>query len=237
MKKILLICLFNFMFFYIYPQDTTADIKKDDNKQNSSISVINNQSNITEVKKKKNGWDYFEDGKYNESINALLEEKKYYPDRINIYVILAWDYREIKNFAEMEKVSLEGLKYSSEDVRIIKNLAEAYYFQKKYNEAIPFFHKYLNFKYKTNDIYIQTLYYYLGICFLNINNLYKADISLSTAKYFQPNNLNIVLLLAETKEKLKDYDKSLKLYNDALILSPNNQTALDGINRINNLKK
>jgi len=237
MKKIFLFCLFYFIFFYINPQDSTADIKKDENKQNSSISVNNNQNNVTDVKKKKNGWDYFEDGRYNESINALLEEKKYYPDRINIYVILAWDYREVKNFAEMEKISLEGLKYSTDDVRIIKNLAEAYYFQKKYNEAIPFFQKYLNFKYKTNDIYNQTVYQFLGICFFNINNFYKADISLSTAKYFQPNNLNIVLLLAETKEKLKDYDKSLKLYNDALLLSPNNQTALDGIARINSLKK
>ncbi|MBN2546400.1 MAG: hypothetical protein JXB50_11430 [Spirochaetes bacterium] len=237
MKKILMICIIYFSVFYVFSQDSTTDIKKDESKQNSSLSETNNQTNKTEVKRKKNGWDYFEEGRYIDSINALLEEKKYFPDRINIYVILGWDYREIKNYIEMERISFEGLRINSEDVRIIKNLAEAYYFQKKYSEAIPYFQKYLSVKYKTNDIYIQTLYYYLGICFFNNNNLYKADISLSTARYFQPNNINILLLLAETKEKLKDYDKSLKLYNNALILSPNNQTALDGINRINSLKK
>jgi hypothetical protein len=57
----------------------------------------------TTVAKKMNGWDYYAAGRYRESINALKQEKNQYPDRINIYVIMGWDYLELRNFSEMEK--------------------------------------------------------------------------------------------------------------------------------------
>lgn len=232
MKKIFIIFfLINFVFL-LFTQDATSDTKSSEKRE--STPAINQTSTATnDTKRQKNGWEYFTEGRYTESINALLEEKKYYPERINIYVILGWDYRELKKYEEMEKISLEGLKIKEDDTRIIRNLAEALFFQKKYNDATIYFQKYLSFTYKTNDFYIPTLYYYLGVSLLNTGSLNKADIALSTAKYYQPKNINVLLALAETKEKLKDYETALKMYNEVLTISPGNSKALEAISKIN----
>ena len=211
MKKIIYIVLISITINFIFSQDNTLDIKK------------------------MNGWDYYEKGRYRESINALKVEKKSYPNRINIYVIMAWDYLSLRNYPSMEKISKEGLKIRPNDVRVIKNLAEAYYFQKKYSEAIFYFEKYIFSKYKMKDPYLAIVYYYLGVCFYNLNFYRKADIALSFAKYYRPKDIKIILTLANTKEKLEEYDKANNLFNNVLKIKPNNKPALEGIKRIKDI--
>ena len=215
MKKIIFIAIISLILNIIYSQD--QDVTTDN-----------------EIKKEKNGWDYFIEGKYNESIKALKKEKELYPQRINIYVIMGWNYKKIYNYNLLEQISLEGLKINPRDARIVLNLAEAYYFQKKYSKAVSIFKKYIAFKYNKKDIYIPIVYYYLGNCYYNLNSYRKADIALSTAKYYNPNNIKTVLLLANTKEKLKEYDKANNLFNTALKIQPYNTIALDGIKRLKN---
>lgn len=243
MKKTIYILLVFISLFSLFTQDTTGDTKKEEKIEatTSSTSSITTEIKKTEVtsteNKKKNGWEYFVEGKYLDSINALLEEKKYYPERINIYVILGWDYRELKRYEEMEKISLEGLAIKNDDKRVIKNLAEALFFQEKYQDAIVYLQKYIALSYKTEDIHIPSIYYYLGVSFLNLNNYNKADIALSTAKFYQPKNINILLALGQVKEKLKDYDNALKFYKEVISLSPNNNKALEAIKRIEDINK
>jgi len=242
MKKIIIMLfLLNILFTGLYAQDATGDKKENTtavtNNTNTTTSTNNSITNNTEVKQKKNGWNFYEEGRFIDSINALQEERKYFPDRINIYVILGWDYKEVKNFAEMEKISLEGLKFSNDDARIIKNLAEAYFLQNKHNEAIPQFQKYIFLKNNTNDPYIQTIYQFLGMSYYHTNQLYKADIALSTARFYQKNSVNILITLADIKEKQKDYNMALKYYNEALKLAPSNTQVIDGLNRVKDLKK
>lgn len=216
MKKILSIFILIFFLFNIFSQDNTVDT----------------ESNLN-TKKTKNGWDYYSEGRYRESIAALELEKKYFPERINIYVIMAWCYRELREFNNMEIISLEGLKIQPTDSRVHKNLAEAYYFQGKYSQAIESFENYLKYKYTPGtDPYLPLLYSYLGICYYNTEQYKKADIALSFSNFLKINNQEVIYYLALTKEKLSEYQKSFNLYKLLLQLNPGHQKGIEGLNRV-----
>ncbi|OHD08401.1 MAG: hypothetical protein A2086_08665 [Spirochaetes bacterium GWD1_27_9] len=196
--------------------------------------IVNAQDNTTDttpVKKTMNGWDFFSAGRYQDSLKVLDDEKKNFPDRINIYVIMAWDYRELKNFTAMESVSLEGLKIQPTDARILKNLAEAYHFQKKYSDAVVAFEKYIKYKFSWNDPYLPFAYYYIGVCYYYLRNYRKADIALATSNHYSPKNYNTIILFAEVKEILGEFKAAFNLFTQANQIQPNTQRALDGIGR------
>jgi len=193
---------------------------------------LNGQDNSSDnPKKTMNGWDYYSAGRYQDSLNALENEKRIFPDRINIYVIMAWNYRELKNYTLMESISLEGLKYQPTDTRILKNLAEAYFFQKKYQDSANTFEKYVKYKFSWNDPFLSYAYYYLGICYYYLQQYRKADIALSTSNYYVPKSYNTIILLAEIKEQLGEYKRAFNLFTQAGQILPNNQRALDGVAR------
>ena len=207
--QVLIITLFS---SFVYCQDNTAD------------TVRRNEQ--------KNGWHYYAEGKYRKSLEYLEAERKEYPNRINIFIIMGWDYRELKQFSQMENISLEGLKINPTDVRIIKNLAEAYFYQSKFQKAIDSFEKYLKYRYQKNDPYLASIYYFLGYSYLKTDSYHKADIALSTANYYKKNNLLTYVYLGETNEKLEKYNKAVEYYNLALKLQPGNKIANEGIVRV-----
>lgn len=212
MKKILILCIV--ISLYI----TTICAQQPDNGSTNA--------------KTKNGWDYYVEGNYQASVKALQEEKRYYPNRINIYVILGWDYKKLKKFSDMEKVSLEGLKVRPGDVRVIQNLAEAYFFQYKYDKAVKFFEQYIAHKYNMQDPYLATAYFFIGSAYYEREKFRKADIALSAAKYYKPKDVYVLVKLAQTKEKLNESAKALELYQASLLISPNNKEALEGVKRL-----
>jgi tetratricopeptide (TPR) repeat protein len=186
------------------------------------------------AKKVLNGWDLYSAGRYKESIQTLEMERKSFPDRINIYVIMAWDYSKLQDFVNMERISLEGLKYQPTDSRILRNLGEAYYFEKKYFDSAVTFEKFLKYKYTWNDQYMPYAYYYLGVCYYNLKYFRKADIALSTANYFLPKDYNTIILMADVKEILGEFKTSFNYYTLANQIQPNTQRALEGIERTKN---
>jgi tetratricopeptide (TPR) repeat protein len=133
----------------------------------------------------------------------------------------------------MEKISLEGIRVNPDNIKVIKNLAEAYYYQKKYKEAIEYLEKYISKILNENDNFLKEAYLYLGISYLNIESYQKSDIALLTANYYLPNNKDVLLNMAILKEKLKDFEKSKELYNSVLKLEPENAEAKEGLERLN----
>jgi tetratricopeptide (TPR) repeat protein len=236
MQKIIIIFLMILCFvFQNYSQDNTSDTNNQSNSSavstNSSISSSNSSSIVTKPAEK-NGWDYYQEGRYLESVNALKKEKEYFPGRINIYVILGWDYKMLKSYNEMEKISLEGLNISSDDTRVIYNLIEAYIYQNKFEQAIDAIEKYIFLTYQRVDQNVAMIYYYLGMCYYNLNQFRKSDIAFSTANYYKPDNTDILLKLAIINEKLGEKSKAKNFYSKVIIKMPNNQEALDGLKRV-----
>ncbi len=239
MKKIFIVLLLFIQYFYIYTQDQTDDVIKDENVNTNEDIDSNENTNITVQPEKKetqeiprNGWDLYLNKRYSESIYLLKDEMRRFPDRINIYVILGWDYKELKRYKEMEEISSAGLKINSLDIRLVKNLGESYFFQNEYFKAIKELEKYISYKYNSNDSFIATAYYYIGICFYNLQSYRKADIALSTSRFYQPNNYKLLHLLGKTKIELKEYEKARKYLNDTLKINPNNNEVIEDLKRI-----
>lgn len=224
MKILFYVLIFILFFnFNIFTQDQTSDSATN----NTTDTEENNVVNVP-----KNGWELYQEGRYYDSIVYLKEEMKKFPGRINIYVILGWDYRQLRRYKEMEDVSIKGLKVSPSDIRLIRNLGESYFFQNKYSSAIKEFEKYISYRYNKNDSYLPTIYYYLGVCFYNQRSFRKADIAMSTARSLQPNSNKIILFLGKIMIELKEYEKAKKFFNDVLKKSPNNTEAIEGLKRI-----
>jgi tetratricopeptide (TPR) repeat protein len=198
------------------------------------INLLFSQDNTGDaavVKKITNGWDYYNAGKYKESLQSLDIEKKQFPERINIYVIMGWDYRELKDFVDMERISNEGIKLQPTNYYLIKNLADALYYQNKYYDCIGMYEKYLKYKNNWNDVNVPYAYYYLGVSYYYLKYFKKADIALSAANHFMPKNYNTLILLAEVKEIQGENKNAFNLFTSANLIQPNTQRAIDGIAR------
>ena len=140
MKKILIINLFFLFTLTLFAQDATTPAAAPAN--NAPAAPVQ----TTPAVRQKNGWDYYSEGNYHASIRSLEEERKLFPGRINIYIILGWNYKALKDYPEMERISIEGYNINPIHVNILKNLGEACYFQNKYNDSIKYFEKYAKIK-------------------------------------------------------------------------------------------
>ena len=138
---------------------------------------LNAQDNAA---KPKNGYELFLDGRYQDSLAALESERQAHPERMDIYVISGWCYRELKDYASMERVSKEGIRIQPTDHRALRNLATALYWQAKYSEAVESFDSYLKYKNepKKDNFYLQA-YWQMGVCYYNMKQWLKSDICFS----------------------------------------------------------
>lgn len=218
--------------FNLYSQDevinTDEDIVVDENTE------INKQETTVTIKKEKNGWDYYAEGNYYESIKALEEEKRNFPNRINIYIILGWNYKMLKNFEKMEEVSLTGMQIVPNNRNIIKNLAESYYFQGKYSNAITEYQKYLKYRFvnKWSDPQLYNIYLYLGYSFYEVKSYHKADIALTQALQMLPNNVSVNYVLGLVNQALKNDEKAILYYKNTLKYQPTHNEAQKKLNEI-----
>lgn len=204
MKKIYIVPLLLFHIFLLFPQDGND---------------------------KKDSYYYYLNKDYTTALRLLEEEKKTFPNRADIYVIMAWCYRDLRNYPMMEKVSKEGLTVRRYDIRIIRNLAESQYFQKKYSDAVNSLESYIGLRYKFRDNYLFQAYIYLGESYLFLEAYNKADIALSMAKTYRPSHVRTLILLAQTNEKLENNKKANTFYQQVLKINPSHQEAIEGVNR------
>jgi tetratricopeptide (TPR) repeat protein len=194
-----------------------------------SISVFAQDQAV----KPKNGWDYFAAGQYQESLKALESERQSFPERMDIYVIEGWCYRELKDWANMERISAEGLKIQPNDPRALKNIGDAMFWQGKYQQAVQYYDGYLKYKYQPKtDTNYATVYYRMALCYYNLKQWLKADICFSLHNRYKPNDYLTIMNLADVKEKLGEYNKAYNLYQQTLKIRPNNQRGLEGVNRL-----
>ena len=183
--------------------------------------------------KTKNGWDYFAAGQYQESLKALETERQSFPERMDIYVIAGWCYREMKDWANMERISAEGLKIQPNDPRALKNIGDAMFWQGKHQQAVQYYDGYLKYKYSPKtDTNFTTVYYRMGVSYYVLKQWLKSDICFSLSNRYKPNDYMTLQYLAEVKEKLGEYNKAYALYQQTLKIRPNNQKGLEGVNRL-----
>ena len=98
------------------------------------------------AQEKEDARELFLAGNYNRSIEVCLEELKTNPSRDTSYIVLGWGLIKQKRYQEAVDYMSQGLRYvaGAQNIWIIKNLAEAYYYLGRNDEALGRFEMFVN---------------------------------------------------------------------------------------------
>ena len=205
--------------------------QQNDNNQDSDNTSQDNQNSKQD--EDKDGYILWKERKYEQSIAKLKEEIVAFPQRIDIYVIMGWDYLALRQYSNALDISKKGLAISPNDSRLHLNLGETYFNLRQYNPSVYHLQKYLAANPQSyKKAYI---YFLMGLAYYRLKHYHLADISLSTAIYYKPNSARYITQLGLIKEKLNENKKALTFFEKALILNPGNLDALNGKKRVENI--
>ena len=180
--------------------------------------------------KKKDALQEFKNGSYEEAINICKADIAANPGSLESYVVLCWSLVHLGRYEEGRKYALAGRGISRFDPRLIEILGEVSYFQGRNNEALQYFQEYITLVPQGSKI--STVYYYIGEIFIRQGHFFRADIALSTAVYYMPQNAYWWVRLGYARENAGEHRSSIVAYEQALALSENLGDARKGLDRV-----
>ncbi len=174
----------------------------------------------------------YRDGKYQAAVEETLAEIKATPRNIDSYVVLGWSLLALSRYQEALDWAKKALTVSPYDERVIEILGEASYRLNKNQDALKYFQQYVSLVPGGANRLIDDVYYFMAETYIRLGDLNHADIALSTAIHFQPNEALYWTRLGYVREQLKQYASALEAYNRALQLNPNLRDAVNGRDRV-----
>ncbi|MDR1389585.1 MAG: tetratricopeptide repeat protein [Treponema sp.] len=172
----------------------------------------------------------YRSGNYEEAVQICKQELKINPGNLESHVVICWSLLSLRRYEECRLYAIAGRTISRYDPRIIETLGEAYYFQGRNSEALQYFQEYINLAPQGSRIDI--VYYYTGEIFIRLGQYRRADIALSTAVYYVPQNAEWWTRLAYARENAGEDAASLTAYERALSINTNLIDAQRGRSRI-----
>ena len=180
--------------------------------------------------KKKDSLQEYRNGSYEAAIKICKAEIASDPNNLESHVVLCWSLVHLGRYEESRNYALAGRNISRYDPRIIEILGEVYFFQGRNHEALHYFQEYINLA--TQGSRINEVYYYIGEIFIRQGHFRRADIALSTAVYYMPQNAHWWSRLAYARENAGEYQSAIAAYEQALALNENLNDARKGLNRV-----
>ena len=161
----------------------------------------------------------YQRGNYNSAADICRVEIQEDPSNLESYVVLLWSLVKLRRYGEARGFAETAIKLNRYDVRIIEIMGEIDYFQGRNGDALRYFQEYINMAPEGQRI--DTVYYYTGEIYIRLGRFRYADIALSTAVHYVPNNAVWWTRLGyaqenagETRQALDSYEKALSLNND-----------------------
>ncbi len=176
--------------------------------------------------------ELYRNGKYSEAVDACLAEIQESPNNLESHVVLCWALVAAERYEEAENWAEKGRAISKYDPRLIEILAESKYYRGFNDQALRLFQEYIS--YAPNGSKIAPAYAFMGEIYLRMARFRHADIAFSTAIQLQGLNSLWWVRCGYAREMAKDYRHALEAYNKALELSPNQQDAARGKERVMN---
>ena len=109
-------------------------------------------------------------------------------------------------------------------------MAESLYFLGKNRESLSYFEKYITIVPTGQSV--AKIYYYMGEIYIRLAEYNNADISFSTALYFDENEARWWSRLGYAREMGEEYDLAIEAYEKALTYDPNLRDAIRGIESV-----
>jgi tetratricopeptide (TPR) repeat protein len=172
----------------------------------------------------------YRSGNFERSVEICREEITANPNNLESHVVICWSLIRLRRYEEARGFALAGRNISRYDPRIIEILGEVYYFQGYNNDALRYFQEYVNLAPQGSRI--DTVYYYIGELFIRLGKFHHADIALSTAVYYMPQNADWWARLGYARESAGEYAAAITAYEQAVSLNAQLSPARMGLERV-----
>ncbi|MDR2314309.1 MAG: tetratricopeptide repeat protein [Spirochaetaceae bacterium] len=171
----------------------------------------------------------YRSGNFEDAVRICKAEIAANPNNLESHVVLCWSLVALGRYEEGRSYALAGRNISRYDPRIIEILGEVYYFQGRNTEALQYFQEYVNLA--PQGTRVNTVYYYIGEVFIRRGQFRRADIALSTAVYYVPENAEWWVRLAYARENAGEIQGAISAYERALTLDSRMADARRGLER------
>ncbi len=148
---------------------------------------------------------------FNNSIIFFVKAKELQPNNIELLSHLASSFSLSGNHLKAEETYYKILELDTNNITNRISLASEQYTLKKYDEAIENYTQLL--EYDSTNAYF---YFQLGLCKIKLNDSKKAQTYLSKSIKLNPNNQKAISLLARLFYNEEEYDKTIKVLQNAL---------------------
>ena len=172
----------------------------------------------------------YRQGNFNRAIQICRNEISVNANNVESYVVMCWSLIRLERYEEALRYARTARGLSRYDPRIIEILGEVYYFQGNNREALQYFQEYVNLA--PSGQRIEIVYYYIGEVYIRMGKFRHADIALSTAVHWIPNNAAWWARLAFARESAGDLTQAVAAYDRALVLEPQRSDARRGLERV-----
>ncbi|MDR0321436.1 MAG: tetratricopeptide repeat protein [Treponema sp.] len=172
----------------------------------------------------------YRNGNFERAIIICREEITENPNNLEAHVVLCWTLIRLSRFEEAMRYARAARTLNRFDARVTQILGEISYYQGRNNEALQYFQEYAAAVPEGQRI--DQVYYFMGEIFIRQGKFRHADIALSTAVYWVPNNAAWWVRLAYTRENAGDLSSAIEAYDRALSLNSQLMDAQRGIERI-----
>ncbi|MCL2266260.1 MAG: tetratricopeptide repeat protein [Treponema sp.] len=173
--------------------------------------------------------EYF-GGNYERAVQICREEIAEYAYNMESHVVICWALIRLGRYEEALRYARAGRAINRFDVRIAEILGEVHYYQGMNNEALQYFQEYASAAPEGQRI--DLVYYFMGEIYIRQGKFRHADIALSTAVHWMPNNASWWVRLGFTRESASDFTGAIEAYERALTLNAQLTDAQRGIDRI-----
>jgi tetratricopeptide (TPR) repeat protein len=172
----------------------------------------------------------YRNGNFEHSVEICRGEIASNPNNLESHVVICWSLIRLRRYEEAKGFALAGRNISRYDPRIIEILGEVYYFQGYNNDALRYFQEYVNLAPQGSRI--DMVYYYIGELFIRLGKFHHADIALSTAVYYMPQNAEWWARLGYARESAGEHAEALSAYEKAFSLNAQLSGARMGLERL-----
>jgi len=172
----------------------------------------------------------YRNGNFERSVEICRNEISENPYNIESHVVISWSLIRLGRYAEALSYAQAGRRISRYDIRITESLGEIAYFQGQNNEALQYFQEYINLA--PEGARIDSVYYFLGEIYIRLGRFRHADIALTTAVHWVPENAVWWTRLAYARESAGDLREAYTAYERALALNSQLNDARRGLERV-----
>jgi tetratricopeptide (TPR) repeat protein len=180
-------------------------------------------------------------GNFERAVQICRDEIAENANNLDSHVVICWSLLRLNRNEDALRYARNGRALSRYDHRIIEILGEIYYNLGQNDEALRYFQEYVSLNPEGQRI--ELVYYYIGEIYIRQGKFRHADIALSTAVHWKPDNAAWWTRLAYAKEnaaaspdrpeeRFRDFRDAVTAYEKALSLNHQLVDARRGLERV-----